>query len=347
MKHYIGLEFLSILTTASARSGSNLNAVLTSLALGIHTQEGRPIPLPLPLLTSLFEQLDARANRGRFIFALADSFNFDAMPAVSAFLASAHSLRQLNSLLEWVPVLVHPNLRFDIEDHGSAISLHPRVDSEDLRLIDHPLLVELMMAIVAHISAQVAPNMPGARAVTFKHAPAADPALYEAYFKCPVGFHGDANTMIGDNQLLDGILPGSLPQAHKSAEETIRQHLLGDGLAPPLTMQIDYLFRQRLSLFSEGLAGLAKAMNMHPRTLQRQLRHVGSSYSMLLRRLRHEHAADMLRDPSLDIDSIALKLGFTERRSFTLAFRQWQGCSPREYRYVVKVKQKERCSVGD
>ena len=162
MKHYIGLEFLSILTTASARSGSNLNAVLASLALGIHAQEGRPEPLPLPLLASLLEQLETRASRGRFIFALAEAFNFDAMPAVSAFLVSAHSLRQLNALLEWVPVLVHPELRFDIEDHGSAISLHPRVDSEDPRLIDHPLLVELMMAIVAHLSAQIAPNMVGA-----------------------------------------------------------------------------------------------------------------------------------------------------------------------------------------
>lgn len=336
MKHFIGLEFLSILTTASARSGSNLNAVLASLALGIHAQEGRPEPLPLPLLASLLEQLETRASRGRFIFALAEAFNFDAMPAVSAFLVSAHSLRQLNALLEWVPVLVHPELRFDIEDHGSAISLHPRVNSEDPRLIDHPLLVELMMAVVAHLSAQIAPNMVGARRVTFKHAPTSAPALYETYFRCPVGFHSDANTMFGDNQLLDGILPGSLPHAHKSAEETIRQHLLGDGLAPPLTMQIDYLFRQHLSLFSAGLAGLARAMNMHPRALQRQLSFAGSSYSVLLRRIRHEHAVNMLRNPNLDIDTIALKLGFTERRSFTLAFRQWQGCTPREYRSAAK-----------
>ena len=44
----------------------------------------------------------------------------------------------------------------------------------------------------------------------------------------------------------------------------------------------------------------------------------------------------MLRDMNLDIESIALKLGFNERRSFTLAFKHWQGMSPSQYRQHIK-----------
>ncbi|MFX5374095.1 hypothetical protein ABTD20_19115, partial [Acinetobacter baumannii] len=86
--------------TAAARTGSDLKAVLAALDLGVHTREGRPPLLPLTLLAALMEQLEGRATRGRFVFALAEVFNFDGQPAVAAFLTSARNLRQLHRLLE-------------------------------------------------------------------------------------------------------------------------------------------------------------------------------------------------------------------------------------------------------
>lgn len=45
----------------------------------------------------------------------------------------------------------------------------------------------------------------------------------------------------------------------------------------------------------------------------------------------------MLRDSALDIDSIGMKLGFSERRSFTRAFRAWQGGAPSAYRRAART----------
>ncbi|MEO6698487.1 MAG: helix-turn-helix transcriptional regulator, partial [Paraperlucidibaca sp.] len=115
-------------------------------------------------------------------------------------------------------------------------------------------------------------------------------------------------------------------------------HLLGDGLSPPLAMQAEMLLRQRIALLSEGLEGLAKYLHLHPRALQRELSKAGTSYSALVAHIRHDQASAMLRDTVLDIDSIALKLGFSERRSFTLAFRQWQGCTPSDYRRSIRAQ---------
>ncbi|MFX6044722.1 hypothetical protein ABTE88_19775, partial [Acinetobacter baumannii] len=67
MAHVLGLHFLSLLTTAAARTGSDLKAVLAALDLGVHTREGRPPLLPLTLLAALMEQLEGRATRGRFV----------------------------------------------------------------------------------------------------------------------------------------------------------------------------------------------------------------------------------------------------------------------------------------
>lgn len=332
MSWALDLHFLSLLSTASARAGSDLRAVMAALQLTLSTQDERSPPLPLPVLAALIEQLETRSTRRRFVWALADVFNFDGLPPVSAYLSSASSLRQLHQLLQWVPALVHPALRFHIEDSGSVTRLHPVVDSSEARLGDHPLLIELMTAVVMHIGRELAPELEAVRQVDFRHQPLVAVTDYEAYFGCPVRFATAANTLYGEGRLLDDRLPGSLPEAHAHAEQAIQVRLLGDGLAPPWLMQVEALLRRRLNLFGAGLPALATALQLQPRTLQRRLRAEGIRYQQLIARLRHQLACEMLRDPTLDIDSIALKLGYAERRSFSQAFRGWQGQSPSRYR---------------
>lgn len=332
MAQTIDLHFLSMLSAASVRTGADLRYVMSSLGLSLNTQADRSPPLSLAVLVSLIEQLEVRSARGRFVFALADVFNFDGLPAVSAYLSSANSLRQLHQFLQWVPTIVHPNLHFQMEDNGATVWLHPLVESEDERLRDHALLIELMMAVVVHIGRLLSPGLEPVRQIDFRHGALVQHKDYEAYFGCPVRFHCSGNTLYGEGRLLDGQLPGSLPEANAFAERTIQVSLLGDGVAPPFQLQIETLLRRRLSLFGDGLPALAAVMQLKPRTLQRRFRDHGICYNQLVARLRHELACEMLRTTSLDIDSIALKLGYTERRSFSQAFRGWQGQSPSQYR---------------
>ena len=337
MARDLGLHFLSLLTLAAARSGSDLRAVMASLQLGVHTGEARPPMLPLSLLVSLLEQLEARAHHGRFVFALAEVFNLDDRPAVSAFVNSAGSLRQLLRLLAWVPDMVHPQFHFRVSESQGRMHLQPSVRAEDARLVDHPLLIELLAAVVLRMARAVSPEVVLADQIHFRHAAMGSMADYERCFGCAVSFGADDNRIEGDSRLFDRPLPGSLPQANASAEQTIRVQILGDGLAPPLVLEAERLLLTRLSLFGEGLPGLAAALQCQPRTLQRQLRAAGTSYARLVSGLRDRLATDMLRDPALDIETIALKLGYAERRSFTLAFRQARGCTPSAWRKAQRV----------
>ncbi|MDZ4297186.1 MAG: helix-turn-helix domain-containing protein [Moraxellaceae bacterium] len=331
----IDLHFLSLLSAASVRTGVDLRHVMSLLQLSLNTQAERSPPLPLGVLASLVEQLEVRAARGRFVFALADVFNFDGLPAVSAYLSSANSLRQLHQFLQWVPTIVHPDLRFQIADNGAMAWLHPIVDSSDQRLHDHPLLIELMSAVVVHIGRVLSPGLEPVRQIDFRHDSLIKQQDYEDYFGCPVRFNCADNTLYGEGRLLDDRLPGSLPEANAFAEQTIQTHLLGDGVAPPFQLQVETLLRRRLSLFSDGLPALSAAMQLKPRTLQRRFREHGICYHQMIARLRHELACEMLRKTTLDIDSIALKLGYSERRSFSHAFRGWQGQSPSMYRRSI------------
>ena len=68
------------------------------------------------------------------------------------------------------------------------------------------------------------------------------------------------------------------------------------------------------------------------RTLQRRLSQHHMSYSDVVKRLRFELAAELLRDPEKTVMDAACDVGFSDPSHFSRLFRQMSGVSPREYR---------------
>lgn len=332
MSKILDLSSLSLLAAATASCGADLNAVVTALDIQFSADGTAMRKLSLSDIAGLFTALEASAQRKHFPFAFAEVFNFDGQPEVSAFLISAQRLRDLGPLLDWVPELIHPAIRFEGVDEGRWAHTVIHIDDATGKHSDMPAFAELVAAVVVRLCRSAFADSCRFQTVIFAHPPRAAQQDYEDFFGCPVSFGHTDTRIIQDARLLDAPLPGSLPSAHAQAEQSIRLKLIGDGIAPPLILQVSDLLRQRLELLSEGIEPLADILKMNPRTLQRQLRAHGHSYSAILARTRHELACEMLRDGSLDIDSIAFKLGFSERRSFTQAFRKWQGLTPSGYR---------------
>ncbi len=75
---------------------------------------------------------------------------------------------------------------------------------------------------------------------------------------------------------------------------------------------------------------------MSPRTLQRNLDQASVSFSELLTRLESDRARALLSDPNLRIREISKSLGYRDPSSFSRAFRNWTGISPRNYRQRLK-----------
>jgi AraC-like DNA-binding protein len=77
---------------------------------------------------------------------------------------------------------------------------------------------------------------------------------------------------------------------------------------------------------------VAENMGTSVRTLQRQLRAAGLTYSELVRRVRCAAAQRMLKGRRPSIGEIALALGYSDHAHFTRAFQRWTGLTPREFR---------------
>ncbi|WP_013630155.1 AraC family transcriptional regulator [Rubinisphaera brasiliensis] len=99
---------------------------------------------------------------------------------------------------------------------------------------------------------------------------------------------------------------------------------------------VEKLSRLVSSQFSYGtlptLDVVGDMVDISSRTLKRQLRAAGTSYTGLLDRLRFDAACEMLTDPQMTIREIAHELGYSGPNNFVRSFRRMTGVTPGEYR---------------
>ncbi|MFC3614620.1 AraC family transcriptional regulator ligand-binding domain-containing protein [Lutimaribacter marinistellae] len=83
---------------------------------------------------------------------------------------------------------------------------------------------------------------------------------------------------------------------------------------------------------SVDLDGLARALDLGPRTLQRKLSKLGYSYKQLLEVVRRKRAIAFLLETDLPVKAIAAELGYDGPQNFTRAFNAWYAASPSQFR---------------
>ena len=94
-----------------------------------------------------------------------------------------------------------------------------------------------------------------------------------------------------------------------------------------------------------SIGRVARSLNLGARTLQRKLADSGLTFSEVVGQVRVQRAKSMLRVSNLSIGRIAEELGFTERASFSHAFKRWTGKTPLGYRKAQRHALAERSAL--
>ena len=103
-----------------------------------------------------------------------------------------------------------------------------------------------------------------------------------------------------------------------------RRDLYGDALE---------VIRRRHGDPDLSLARVAREIATSRRQLQRALAEVGgTSFSRELQRVRMAHAAKLLLDGTLPIQTVAGAVGYRQAAQFAKVFRRHQGVSPSSFR---------------
>jgi AraC-like DNA-binding protein len=160
----------------------------------------------------------------------------------------------------------------------------------------------------------------------------ADEPMLRRYFGCEVRFDAALDRMVFDAKALDEpfvthnaeLLEAIVPGLEAALNEGTSRRSLADDVRTALT--------QRISGERPAVEKVARALGMSPRTLQRRLEQLGTSYQELLDDVRRRSARRLLANTDLDSGEVAFLLGFEELNSFTRAFRAWEGTTPTQWR---------------
>lgn len=81
---------------------------------------------------------------------------------------------------------------------------------------------------------------------------------------------------------------------------------------------------------------IADELNLSKRTLQRRLQQQNISFAQLRDQVRFHFSIDYLVHQTLSIDAISAALDFSDRTSFTNAFKRWTSLSPSTFRKLFR-----------
>ncbi|WP_332642136.1 AraC family transcriptional regulator [Aeromicrobium sp.] len=171
--------------------------------------------------------------------------------------------------------------------------------------------------------------------VELPHEPLTSTDEYERYFGCPVNYSKDHATIIVRRSDLDRRV-----DSDNAVHEVVREYLT--SIASPAEGQfiegIRLMIRRMLPTGGLEIGLVAMQLDMHPRTLQRQLAAEGSSFANLVDGVRRDQMEHYLRDTEIPLSQIAGILGYSEQSVLTRSCRRWCGISPTVYRRTSRLQ---------
>ncbi len=96
------------------------------------------------------------------------------------------------------------------------------------------------------------------------------------------------------------------------------------------------VLQRRVGRLGLSIGEIADELNLSKRTLQRRLQQHSINFADLRDQVRFHHAISFLIHQELSIDSISTALDFSDRTSFTNAFKRWTGLSPSTFRKLFR-----------
>lgn len=166
--------------------------------------------------------------------------------------------------------------------------------------------------------------------VKLNYSPQVPASEYERLLGVPVLFDQPHNQVCFPEYLLEAPVSTANATSRGLAESECEKLLIELDQGQDLVIQIRNQL-EKMKAFPT-LPNMAAAMNSSPRTINRQLAQLNTTYQHILDEVRREKAIDLLTYSNINVEQIASQLGYNDPSNFGRAFRRWLGKSPRAFR---------------
>jgi len=315
----IPLFMLSAWIKAATKCGFNVQPLFKEAGIKIdliRLEDARVSPLQL---ISLLEQCVALSPNKHFPLVLGDTFAFESLPEFETLLATSSTLREALGVADLARRMVLPWLKLEVKEEGdrARVIVGYDVPVPNLAAYGLPLTLvsQAILACIRKFGRSLQGSEEGFIGVTIQGArpPYADALVFE-------------------RRILDVPLEGAFPALHEQANFLAQQRLGKEVKRQGVAAEIEEQIHRDPGLLALGVEDMADRLNLHARTLQRRLKDEGDSYLGVQARMRHRLACQWLQQNDVSIDDISARLGFSDRRAFTAAFKRWEGETPSAWR---------------
>lgn len=325
---FLTTDYLTQLVTLMKQQGFSAEQVLANSHIDEHLfqQKGRISPLQYHQIVENSLELSQDPLLG---IKQGQSLNISSHGFLGFAAMAADDLNQALSLaIRYAKTrTLLADLRFHKEDDSAVIQIS-RLAAMPATF---PFVVETIISSFIGVARfLVHAQEPLSAVVKLTYSAKADPLEYERLLGVPVLFNQPYNQICIPEFLLE--TPVSTANAtSRGLAETECEKLLAH-----LNQQQDLvtLIRHQLEKMRAfpTLPVIAKAMNSSPRTINRQLAQLNTTYQHILDEARREKAIELLKHSKASIEHIATQLGYNDPSNFGRAFRRWLGQSPRAFR---------------
>lgn len=222
-------------------------------------------------------------------------------------------------------------VRLELAEQGELLELSLWLHPSLRAALEHDLADSVLLAALQCVRSLAGPGL-GAHSVSLRRPAPDSAASYAAAFDCPVRFAQDRDVLsLPKAECRRPLLQanGELFVRMEGEAQALLQRLAATGA---LTRQVRAAVLKSFDGNKPDIAGIARALGMSPRTLQRKLGEEGRQFGEVLDEVRCEFAAHHLRGRRASIEELAYVLGYSEDRAFRRAFKRWTGLAPSEFR---------------
>jgi len=223
--------------------------------------------------------------------------------------------------------------RLEDTDKGLTVTL-----SHSLKL---PALMDLAMSIwLSACRLNYGPDLNPVE-VNFIHSQLACTEEYDSYFKAPIKFNAETDSITLPADAVDKRLPIGNPHLATLSDQYIITYL-AELDKDNIVQRVKGAIIEMLPSGGVSDEKVAKRLNMSTRSLQRKLQGAHTTFGKLLDEVRREIAEHYIHDSTVSLTEVAFVLGYSEYSSFWRAYKRWTKASPSDIRKSEQNIHKEQ-----